>query len=69
MRKTKLGVDHPDTLTSMKNLAYTWKRQGRGAEALDIMGKCVQMRHRILGVGHPSSISSSKTLSKWEAQQ
>jgi hypothetical protein len=22
--KTKLGADHPDTLTSMNNLAHTW---------------------------------------------
>ncbi len=28
-RKTKLGADHPDTLTSMANLASTYRNQGR----------------------------------------
>ena len=28
-RKRKLGADHPSTLTSMNNLAFTWKEQGR----------------------------------------
>ncbi|KZL81689.1 kinesin light chain 3, partial [Colletotrichum incanum] len=27
-RKTKLGADHPDTLTSMANLASTYRNQG-----------------------------------------
>jgi hypothetical protein len=27
--KTKLGVNHPDTLTSMANLALTYQNQGR----------------------------------------
>ncbi|KAJ5460953.1 uncharacterized protein N7458_002505 [Penicillium daleae] len=29
----KLGVDHPDTLTSMANLASTYWNQGRWEEA------------------------------------
>ncbi|KAH7305040.1 hypothetical protein B0I35DRAFT_484219 [Stachybotrys elegans] len=29
----KLGADHPDTLTSMGNLASTYKNQGRWEEA------------------------------------
>ncbi|RYP00545.1 hypothetical protein DL766_006150 [Monosporascus sp. MC13-8B] len=33
MFKEKLGADHPNTLASMHNLAYTWKAQGRGEEA------------------------------------
>lgn len=28
-RKAKLGDDHPDTLTSMGNLASTYRHQGR----------------------------------------
>ncbi|CAG8883952.1 unnamed protein product, partial [Penicillium egyptiacum] len=32
-RKTKLGVDHPDTLASMANLASTFSEQGRWKEA------------------------------------
>ncbi|EGZ77168.1 hypothetical protein NEUTE2DRAFT_48528, partial [Neurospora tetrasperma FGSC 2509] len=28
-RKAKLGADHPDTLSSMANLASTYRNQGR----------------------------------------
>ena len=36
--KKKLGVDHPDTLTSMANLASTYRNQGRWevAEELEV---------------------------------
>ncbi len=36
-RKTKLGADHPDTLTSMANLAFTWTSQDRYVKALALM--------------------------------
>jgi hypothetical protein len=39
--KKKLGADHPDTLTSMNNLAFTWKGTGRETEALRLMKDCV----------------------------
>ena len=65
----KLGVDHPSTLASMNNLAFTWKGQGRDAEAISLMGTCVRLRQRILGVGHLHSISSSTRLAGWEAEQ
>jgi hypothetical protein len=31
--QTKFGADHPDTLTSMANLASTYRKQGRWEEA------------------------------------
>ncbi|KAK3304828.1 uncharacterized protein B0T15DRAFT_537715 [Chaetomium strumarium] len=39
-RKTKLGADHLDTLTSMYNLAFTWEDQGRHSDALALMRDC-----------------------------
>jgi hypothetical protein len=33
MTKKLLGVEHPDTLTSMANLAGTYRNQGRWNEA------------------------------------
>ncbi|KAH8732409.1 hypothetical protein GQ44DRAFT_602347 [Phaeosphaeriaceae sp. PMI808] len=44
VRKKTLSVEHPDTLTSMNNLAFTWKRLDRNAEAIDLMRECVQLR-------------------------
>lgn len=67
-RKTKLGADHPSTLTSMANLAFTWKGLGRDAEAIQLMKDCVQRRTRILGAKHPNSLSSQLTLARWNAE-
>ena len=39
--KTKLGADHPDTLTSMANLAFTWKSTGQHGKAIDMLRTCV----------------------------
>jgi hypothetical protein len=38
--KTKLVADHASTLTSMNNLAFTWKSQSRDADALALMDRC-----------------------------
>jgi len=34
--KRVLGPEHPDTLTSMNNLSFTWKAMGKQAEALKL---------------------------------
>jgi hypothetical protein len=51
--KRVLGPEHPDTLTSMNNLSYTWKAMGKRADALKLMDECLQLRKRVLGVNHP----------------
>lgn len=61
-----LGENHPSTLTSMANLAFTWKSQGRLDEALALMRRCVEFQQRILGPDHPSTISNFCTLRRWE---
>jgi hypothetical protein len=66
--KKKLGADHPDTLRSMKNLAFTWKAQGRSAEAVVLMRQCVQKRQQVLKASHPSLKSSLAVLERWDAQ-
>ncbi|KAH8751070.1 hypothetical protein F5883DRAFT_352484, partial [Diaporthe sp. PMI_573] len=47
-RKQKLGPTHPDTLTSMANLAFTWYSQGRITDAIDLMDSCIQALHKVL---------------------
>ncbi|KAK0749762.1 hypothetical protein B0T18DRAFT_365507 [Schizothecium vesticola] len=66
-RKTKLGVDHPDTLTCMANLACTWKDQGRHTDALALMRDCAQARQRILRGEHPDVLSSLAIVAKWSS--
>ncbi|KAH7146807.1 hypothetical protein B0J13DRAFT_552726 [Dactylonectria estremocensis] len=64
--KTVLGEEHPSTLTSMANLAITWKDQGRFRDALALMRNCVALREQVLGIDHPDAASSSAALAKWE---
>ena len=68
-RKRVLGEEHPDTLTSVNNLAFTWKRQGQNAKAVDLMGECVYLRTRILGANHPNTLSSSAAFTEWQIQE
>jgi len=63
-----LGAEHPDTLTSMNNLAFTWKGQGRVAEDIKLMEKCVQLQALVLGADHPRTLSSSTALIGWQTE-
>jgi len=51
--KEVLGPEHPATLTSMNNLVYTFKFQGRNDEATSLMGKCSQLWKQTPGSQHP----------------
>jgi hypothetical protein len=64
-----LGAEHPDTLTSMANLAFTWKEQGRHVEALGLLLDCVQLQSKVLGVEHDATVSSSAALIRWQAEK
>ncbi|GIJ92163.1 hypothetical protein Asppvi_011139 [Aspergillus pseudoviridinutans] len=66
MMKTVLGAEHPDTLSSMHNLAYTWKSQGKLQDALALMEKCSELYNKTLGPNHPHAILSSRSLSDWK---
>lgn len=69
IRKQKLGPAHPDTLTSMANLALTWYSQERTLDAIDLMDSCVQLRRKILGPEHPFTSYSIDTLNTWHSEQ
>jgi Tetratricopeptide repeat len=68
-RKRVLGTEHPSTLTSMNNLAFTWKEQGRHAEALKLIEECVHLRSQFLGVNHYLTLSSSAALAEWKMEE
>jgi hypothetical protein len=61
-----LGQEHPDTLTSINNLAFTWKSQGRDIKAFGLMSECYRLLKQKLGVDHPNTISSFETVKEWE---
>ena len=61
-RKRVLGAEHPDTLTSMANLASTYRNQGRWKEAEELNVQVMETRKRVLGAEHPSTLSSMANL-------
>ena len=61
-RKRVLGEEHPDTLTSMANLASTYRNQGRWKEAEVLESQVMETRKRVLGEEHPDTLTSMNNL-------
>jgi hypothetical protein len=64
-RKRVLGEEHPSTLTSMANLAHTWKGQGRDADALRLIKHSLELLIEVLGISHPNTMSTLISLLQW----
>ena len=62
MRKKLLGAEHPDTLTSMSNLALTYSNQGNLNEAEQLNVEVLDMRKKLLGAEHPHTLKSMSNL-------
>ncbi|RYP61640.1 hypothetical protein DL771_010059 [Monosporascus sp. 5C6A] len=61
-RTKVLGKEHPHTLTSMANLAATYRKQGRWKEAEELEVGVVEIRKRVLGEKHPDTLTSTAYL-------
>jgi tetratricopeptide (TPR) repeat protein len=61
-RKSVLGQEHPDTLTSMGSLASTYLNQGRWTEAEELNVQVMETRKRVLGQEHPDTLTSMANL-------
>lgn len=61
------GSEHSDTLSSMANLAFTFKYQSRDLEAIEIMRRCCKLRIQALGPVHPHTEASLVALHQWES--
>jgi hypothetical protein len=66
--KRLLGEEHPDTLTSMANLAFTYWNQGRRKEAKKLDEKAMEARKRLLGEEHPDTLYSMAALSRYKTR-
>ena len=66
--KAKLGEDHPSTLSSMANLAFTWKSSGHDAEAINLLRDCLAKQKQTHGLNHPITLYNSETLLEWETE-
>jgi hypothetical protein len=63
-----LGPEHPDTLTSMANLAHILYSQGNIHKAFVLKEDCVRLRGKLLGHSHPHTRNSARSLKpgkKW----
>jgi hypothetical protein len=61
-RKKKFGADYPDTLSSIGNLASTYRNQGRWDTAEELFVQVMEMSKKKLGADHPSTLSSMNNM-------
>jgi tetratricopeptide (TPR) repeat protein len=61
-RRRALEADHPDTLSSLAELARGLHVQRRFAEAEEHLGEAVERRRRVLGGDHPDTVESMDAL-------
>ena len=57
-----LGPRHPDTLTSLNNLAVLYQAQGRYGEAEPLFLEALQASREVLGPRHPDTLTSLNNL-------
>jgi len=62
LHKKVLGPEHPDTLTSMNNLAVTYSKQGKHNEAGELQLKVLDLCKKVLGTEHPDTLVSMSNL-------
>ena len=56
MRKTLLGAEHPDTLTSIADLAKIYWNQRRWNKAEQLQIQVMDRRKNLLGAEHPHTL-------------
>ena len=57
-----LGPEHPETLSSLNNLAAMYQDQGRHGEAEPLYKRALEARERVLGKEHPKTLTSVNNL-------
>jgi tetratricopeptide (TPR) repeat protein len=62
LREQELGPDHPDTATSLNNLAELYRAQGRYGEAEPLYQRALALCERVLGADHPDTAMSLNNL-------
>lgn len=62
IRERSLGPNHPDTATSLNNLAMLYEKLGRHAESLPLLERALAICRKALGLEHPDTIISLNNL-------
>lgn len=69
-KKRVLGTEHPSTLTSIDNVASTYRDLGRLTEAEDLFVPIVETKRRVFGAEHPSTLTGTVNLAQtWRMQE
>jgi Tfp pilus assembly protein PilF len=58
-REKALGKDHPNTLTSVSNLAGVLQYQGKYEAAEEMNRRALEEREKALGKDHPDTLTTS----------
>ena len=61
-RKKVLGSEHPETLSSIGNLASKYQNQGGWKEAEELGVQVMETRKKVLGSKHPYTLTDMKIL-------
>ncbi|KAJ3270862.1 hypothetical protein HK104_004830 [Borealophlyctis nickersoniae] len=61
-RRRVLGEDHPDTLDTVGNLAFSYNEQGKYEKAEPLYVDCLERRRLVLGEDHPRTLLSINNL-------
>ena len=61
-RENILGLEHPDTLTSMNNLAMVLRYQGKYGTAEEKLRRALELRKKVLGPKHPDTLTGMSNL-------
>ena len=69
LHRKVLGPEHPDTLTSMVNLAATFSNQGKYEEAEELELKVLGVHKKLLGPEHPHTLDSMMNLARTYSAQ
>lgn len=64
-----LGEQHPETLTSMRDLANLYQVQGKYAEAERLLTRALEIRRRIQGEQHPDTTNTLASLGEVRLRQ
>ena len=62
IREQALGADHPDTATSLNNLATLYQYQGKYEQAEPLLQRALTIREKVLGADHSDTASSLNDL-------
>ncbi|TFK38836.1 P-loop containing nucleoside triphosphate hydrolase protein, partial [Crucibulum laeve] len=68
-RQQLLDPAHPDTLTSMGNLAATYWKQGKWTKAEKLEVEVMEKRQQLLGPAHPDTLTSIANLAATYSNQ